>query len=105
MALPALVTKVDLFKCRSTFDFDCRAISAHGRLSTHSPSANPRRMTDMENPGSNERTSADQHAGQKRGAWREVLDEDRFVWRVGAFADRAHAVERGNAQGRGEISI
>ncbi len=47
----------------------------------------------------------DQHCGQQRCAGREVLDEHRFVPRVRAFADRAHAVERGNAERRGEVAV
>ena len=46
-----------------------------------------------------------QHAGQQRGSGREVLDEHRLVPRVRAFAHRAHAVERGNAERRGEIAV
>ena len=49
--------------------------------------------------------SVDQHPRQQRGSRRKVLDEHRFVPRMRAFAHRAHAVERGNAERRGEVAV
>src|SRR4051812_17772576 len=42
---------------------------------------------------------------QQRRAARELVDEDAFVRGVRAFADRAKAIERGNAERGREVSV
>jgi hypothetical protein len=43
--------------------------------------------------------------GEKGGALRHCVDEDVFVNGMGAVADGAEAVERGNAERGGEVAI
>ena len=42
---------------------------------------------------------------EEGGAGDEVFDEDVFVGCVGAFADSTHAVEGGDTEGGGEVSV
>ena len=46
-----------------------------------------------------------EQCGQQCGAGDEVLDDDVFVRSVRAFADCAHAVERGDAEGGSEVTV
>ena len=43
--------------------------------------------------------------GEQCGAGYEVFDEDMLVGGVGTFAYGAHAVEGGDAEGRGEVAV
>ena len=44
-------------------------------------------------------------AGQEQGSAGQFGDDDVFVDGVGAFADAAQAVERGDADAGGEVSV
>ena len=45
------------------------------------------------------------HSGQKGRARGQVLDEDRLMLGVSAFAHRTHAVQGRDSEGRGEIAV